>query len=474
MATKKDLVEAHAFSRRRLVTAFTSGAPGGREVEPVKPMRAVGGGAALCVLLLAGAAVAGFFSPKTPEGWLDDGAFVASSGGGNVYYVENPDGESPVLRPFTNPTSALLFLGSDTFSEPKTAPPDEISLQAIGSQIGIEGAPADIPPTEDLVDSGWTACTSAATGIRTLLAARPAATPVDGGAVAVRVSGRLYLVANADTGEDDPAAVAFRLPAAAPADSLLGGLGLGTSVAAADVDPAWLALFEQDDNPLGRASFRLGGSGAVRYDDQLTLARPMGRAPQVGDVVAFEGESYLLTGTGPARMTAFALAVWRSTTTRPADPLLSPPGGQRADPDAVWPAIWPEEDRLQEVGNDLCAYLDPRPGETPTILLAGDESDAASPDGVAPGTTVEEVESGYGALFDTGGFDSTSGTLTFFVDTRGIAYPVDERDATLANLGYGEVTRPVVPDTWLDLFRKGPRLSVSLAGRPPQGGGAPS
>ena len=34
MATKKDLVEAQSFSRRRLTTAFVSGAPGGREVEP--------------------------------------------------------------------------------------------------------------------------------------------------------------------------------------------------------------------------------------------------------------------------------------------------------------------------------------------------------------------------------------------------------------------------------------------------------
>ena len=53
MATKKDLVEAHAFSRRRLVTAFVSGAPGGREVEPVRPGRVLIGGVALSVLLLA-------------------------------------------------------------------------------------------------------------------------------------------------------------------------------------------------------------------------------------------------------------------------------------------------------------------------------------------------------------------------------------------------------------------------------------
>ena len=44
MATKKDLVEAYSFSRRRLVTAFLSGAPGGREVEPSRPGRTVVGG----------------------------------------------------------------------------------------------------------------------------------------------------------------------------------------------------------------------------------------------------------------------------------------------------------------------------------------------------------------------------------------------------------------------------------------------
>ena len=42
MASKRELVEAHSYNRRRLVTAFLSGAPGGREVEPAKPGRARG------------------------------------------------------------------------------------------------------------------------------------------------------------------------------------------------------------------------------------------------------------------------------------------------------------------------------------------------------------------------------------------------------------------------------------------------
>ena len=79
MSTKKDLVEAYAFSRRRLVTAFLSGAPGGREVEPTKPSRGIVGGIALAVLLCAGAAIAGFLGGRPNSNWLEKGSFVIST-----------------------------------------------------------------------------------------------------------------------------------------------------------------------------------------------------------------------------------------------------------------------------------------------------------------------------------------------------------------------------------------------------------
>ena len=66
MATHRDLVDAQAFSRRRLVAAFVSGAPGGREVEPVRPGRVLIGGIALSMLLMAGAAIAGFLQGGLP------------------------------------------------------------------------------------------------------------------------------------------------------------------------------------------------------------------------------------------------------------------------------------------------------------------------------------------------------------------------------------------------------------------------
>ena len=61
---RKDALEAYEFSRRRLVTAFLSGAPGGREVEPVSPGRVLVAGLVVAGLPLAGAsAIVSFWGP---------------------------------------------------------------------------------------------------------------------------------------------------------------------------------------------------------------------------------------------------------------------------------------------------------------------------------------------------------------------------------------------------------------------------
>ena len=73
MGTQRDLVEAQTFNRRRLVTAFVSGAPGGRELEPARPGRAVVAGLALALLLVAGAAVSGGLPGRTPGDGDDPG-----------------------------------------------------------------------------------------------------------------------------------------------------------------------------------------------------------------------------------------------------------------------------------------------------------------------------------------------------------------------------------------------------------------
>src|SRR4051794_32152403 len=132
MATKKDLVEAYSFSRRRLVTAFVSGAPGGREVEPARPGRTVVGGLALAVLLGAGAAIAGVFSPTAPSDWKKPGLII-SKDTGSVYVIVDEDSSDPDLRPVINSTSAKLILGSA--AKPTLIAQSTIDEQHIGGDI---------------------------------------------------------------------------------------------------------------------------------------------------------------------------------------------------------------------------------------------------------------------------------------------------------------------------------------------------
>ena len=69
MASTRDLVEAHSFSRRRLVTALVSGAPGGREAEPARSARAIVAGLALGVVLIAGVEVRSVLAGSAEGDW---------------------------------------------------------------------------------------------------------------------------------------------------------------------------------------------------------------------------------------------------------------------------------------------------------------------------------------------------------------------------------------------------------------------
>lgn len=82
MATQKDLAEAYAFNRRRLITAFVSGAPGGREVEPVRRGWTLVGGLALAALLVAVAAIAGVVLPTLDEKWAGQPRLINSPAAG--------------------------------------------------------------------------------------------------------------------------------------------------------------------------------------------------------------------------------------------------------------------------------------------------------------------------------------------------------------------------------------------------------
>ena len=139
MATKRDLVEAHAFSRRRLVTAFVSGAPGGREVEPVRPGRALVGGVALCVLLVAGALIAASSRRACAADWHEPGLVVSKETGAAYVITERRPGAAPGL----NITSALLIPGCR--ASRRSCRRTSIEEQAIGPTSASSARPRPCP-----------------------------------------------------------------------------------------------------------------------------------------------------------------------------------------------------------------------------------------------------------------------------------------------------------------------------------------
>lgn len=468
MATKRDLVEAHAFSRRRLVTAFVSGAPGGREVEPARPARVLVGGAALAVLLIAGAAIAGVFTKKTPDDWAQPGLFLSKERGA-AYVIT--DGDGPVvLRPVANITSANLILGPDNI-EPTIIAESALEAETLGEDIGILGAPASPPEPERLVENGWSACVNTGTGIRLNVSDKPAVRQVTGGGSVVRRGQSFYLIAQAgrsDSGE--PSAYRYLLPKdGASRDNMLTQLGLSSGTNATEVSETYLGLF-----PTG-GDLALDTFGLDRVGDKAPYATPDSNLPKrsrVGDVVTYGGGAVLLGPTSPIDLDAFALAVYANLPKQPLPVSIDGPVNVERGTSTYAAARWPTA-VLTPILGEQCAQLDLDPALAPKVRLVADPTGDASAVGVEKGVNSVRVDAGRGALVRSGDWSQTSGGSPFLVDGKGLAYPLVGPQAAFL-LGYGAVKAPVVPDTWVQLFRPGTPLSQDAALCPPRAPGTES
>jgi len=454
VATKKDLVEAYSFSRRRLVTAFVSGAPGGREVEPSRPGRAIVGGLALAVLLIAGAAIAGVFSSSVSPGWADQPALIISREQGAAYVItatKEETGGRPVLHPILNITSAKLILGADR-AEPHTIPDAEITGEVIGEDLGILGAPNDVPSTSRLIQSGWTACGSGS-DVHLDISARDRVEPASTLGDLVDVDGDVYLVA---MGRPDPEtgvqqAYHYLVPKSGRRDRMLDQLGLGPAGEARKVTVDWLDLTPAG-GALDASTFDLAGAGG-----STTIA---GRQYEIGSVVKDVDAYFLVTDGRFMKLDPFGFAVY-SNVARPrisegsvagdvADPSYADPAGN----DAHWPA-----DTLEPPFGDPCVRLLAAPGAAPRTEVVTSPPGSAASVGSGPSATVDD---GSGAYVRSGSFDSGSRGRAYLVDARGNAYQLVGA-AVPGNLGYAGVRPPVVPDSWIELLGNGVPLSQDLA-----------
>ncbi len=485
MATKKDLVEAYSFSRRRLVTAFVSGAPGGREVEPARPGRAVIGGIAIAVLLLAGALVLkALGSPVSLDQTTPQLLSEKESGADYVLISSTGSEDDLELRPVINITSAMLLLGADI--EPLVVSREKLSELTPGAQIGILQAPATPPPVDGLITTGWTACTGEVAGepvgVKVNVTPTPAvvATPrvsfvvrssAGSGAGAKRSSASgesLYLVSESPRGTLDgrPRAHVYEVPDAG--DAVLGAVASSSAAEAVEVPADWLTTFPQG------SALSLETFGLTRRDVGRTLpGTPSGRPPadlEVGDVVEVGTRSYLLTPRGEAvLLDAFMREVYLAVVPdgRRPKPGVLPPGVEIADSADFDDSRWPLAPTTERPTGELCSRLDAAPGEAPSVVLArAVPSGAASAEGIDAGQAIATVDSGAGAFVRSGDWLEPLAPTRVLVDDRAFAYGVaGETEAT--NLGYGAVPPVVVPDSWLELFNPGVLLSLDAARCPP-------
>ena len=468
MAAHRDLVEAQSFNRRRLVAAFVRGVPGARDVAPSGSARTIAGGVALAVLLVAGAAIAGLLAPRTPDDWASHGLVVSRETGQAYVVLPAAAGEAPRervdLRPVVNITSARLVLGADV--EPILVPQDTIEEQAVGDEIGILGAPADLPGPDGLVGTGWTACTADRRGVRVRVTAEPDTDAGPEAGLVVRVGEEFYLVATEQVGDEPSAAYALRLPDRSSADYLLGDLGLPARVLAPRVPRAWLDLFPAgaplDASSLGPAD--VGGRPAA-----WAAAGVPARA-RVGDVLTDDaGHTVLLTVDGPADLDPFALAVYRhSMLPGHRSPALIPvsvlPDLAKARlpfDDAHWPTTAPVP-----MPAEPCAVLLTDGAGPVVVQLAPSPGRDYAAAGVDAGATEVEVDAGRAAYVLTRPAGRGRDARPIVVDGAGRAHRLGGED-TAAQLGYADYRAPVVPAGWVRLFGAGVRLSERLALCPP-------
>ncbi|GIL35736.1 type VII secretion protein EccB [Phycicoccus sp. DTK01] len=435
MATKKDLVEAQSFSRRRLTTAFVSGAPGGREVEPDRPLRAVVGGLALTVVLVLGSMAFGYLRSSLPDDWGNDRLVIAEDSGARYVSIDE------VLHPVVNTVSARLLIPSNQFKV-LAVPDEELADKERGATLGILGAPDSLAPADRLVNTGWLSCLGAGQQVSSAIGPKRRAEPADGAAVLVRTDEAVFVVADGMRypvrGRDLSAvSVALRLdgrpPVAAPA--------------------AWLNLF-----PEGPAL------GPLTVDD---LGKPLPGLPpgaSVGSVLELQddGRHYLVTPDGTLEpLPDVALAMYRLGSGASAD-VLPVEGAQIARlqvvPQRTAPTAWPEK-LPTALETTPCATLTAAANTAPVVALTTVTSDPPASD---RGRTV--VDTGSGALVRAVSGQVLGKGPVLAVDQTATAYSVVGADTeVLARLGYTSGDVVPVPAAWTELFRSGPALGEDAA-----------
>lgn len=437
MATKKDLIEAQNFSRNRLLSAFIGGAPGGKELEPAKPLRAVFGGIALTAMVILAGLFIGFLRPGLPTDWENNRLVVARDTGARYVSVDG------VLHPVINTVSARVLIPADEFSVVSV---NQSSLAGIpiGGTIGILGGPDTLPKAADLDGTHWLACSTDENTELWLGGQARKSAPAGTGTVVTR-DGETFVIGDG---------ISYAVPQGHET-AVLRAVGLD-GVTPQAVRGDWLALFETGTD---LAPIEMEGAGQVVANEEFTagtVIHPTGSPADELYVLTAEGalaplsplahRLYLLGTGGDAPVEVHPSAIALLPTAKPA-------GGEDWPEDTLAPA---------PLTGAPCATLASSKKDQRTSLAAN--SKPVSPTAPETGGAIVHVPENVGALVRGG----TSGSLVL-IDSTGTSYQLPGNvGANAKQLGYSASDVVTVPPNWIRLLPAGPELTPEAAGSTPE------
>ncbi|MGO2518499.1 MAG: type VII secretion protein EccB [Microbacterium sp.] len=437
MATKKDLIEAQGFSRRRLLSAFVGGAPGGKELDPAKPLRAVIAGIALTAMVIVGGLFYGFLKPGLSDDWQNNRVIIATDTGARYVSVDG------TLYPVINATSARLLIPAGEYAVITTTQ-SELADIPIGPSVGILGAPDKLPAPDALLNTGWTACIDHGEGSAVSISTQPIASPASGSGAVVTRGDDIFVIFDG---------LRYQV-SAAHTDAVLRAVGLATADPI-EVDGRWLNLYEPGED---LAPLVLDDIGSDVPGTDLSA----GTIVRVGSE---DSTAYILLSDGqlsPMSDIAHQMYLLGSGASAGPEQQVTPAEiAQLGTAPAAGGDDWPQQ-TLTPLASGMtpCAVIG---DEARTVLGV---TDAELPDDrSAPAMTV-----GTGALVRVGDSDGTGG-LDMLIDASGTAFAIpEEGDDLIARLGYSEDDLGAASNAWMQFFASGPALQVSAAGLAPSDG----
>ncbi|MCL8025524.1 type VII secretion protein EccB [Nocardioides bruguierae] len=441
--SRRDLLEAEGWHRRRTAAALVGRTPGADEPGP--PWRRLVLGTLLAVLVAVVPGVVAGMGFSAPGGRPTDGdgavvareveelhapALVLDAAGQAYALLDPPPGaaagaqdQTAVLHPVGNAVAARLVLG-EAAASPVTAPADVLASLPTGRPLGLAGAPTRLPEPDQLA-TGWTVCAGARGSATLTLTGSAASTGSATGAVLVRAAGTdvTWLVT------PDRAGGLVRLRVPPGSDEVLAALGQPAARWARTVPAAWVGLLPTGA-PLSPAAFADVVAGG-------RLGRPAPGRPagvRVGDHT--RSGSRVVDAAGSLRpLDRFAARVWAALAgdlpARATSPGRLVQGSAGGLGPALRPDGWPAA--VPVVGGDADLCLSASTDEEPAWGLV--------PEGTGPRAALVAA-TGWTWLVSDG--------------TRHRLGP-DAADA----LGLGEATPLTVPASWLRLVEAGPRLSAA-------------